>query len=95
MCEALIDPKQSAAWHPSAHARTKARARAFSVREVLETVAAPDLTYTSFIYGSGRYVYHRGELGVVVVPETGIVVTVLWRRSGHWTDDEFANRQTA
>lgn len=95
MCEAPIDPKPSAAWHLSAHARTKAQVRAVSVREVVETIAAPDVTYTSFTYGPGRYAYHRGELGVVVVPETGIVVTVLWRRSGYRTDDEFANRQTA
>lgn len=95
MSEAPIDPKPSAAWHLSAHARTKARARAVSAREVLEVIAAPDITYTAFTYGPGRYVYQRGEIGVVVVPKTRIVITVLWRHDGQWSDDEFANRHTA
>jgi hypothetical protein len=92
MRDAVIDLRATLGWRLSAHARTKARARSVSVREVLEVVAAPDVTYTAFSYGPGRYVYQRGELAVVVLPASRIVVTVLWRHDGHWTDDEFASR---
>ncbi len=95
MTDARIDLKATYGWRLCNHARSKAEARSVSAREVLEVIASPDVTYTAFSYGPGRYVYQRGELGVVVVPAIKIIVTVLWRHEGQWTDDEFANRHAA
>ncbi|WP_454728193.1 hypothetical protein [Cellulosimicrobium protaetiae] len=95
MTDTRIDLKATYGWRLCPHARSKAATRSVSAREVLEVVAAPDLTYTAFSDGPGRYVYQRGELGIVVVPAIKIIVTVLWRHEGQWTDDEFANRHAA
>lgn len=95
MTDTRIDLTATYGWRLCTHARTMAKARSVSAREVLEVVAAPEVTYTAFSYGPGRYVYQRGELGVVVIPAVMIVVTVLWRHDGRWTDDEFANRRAA
>lgn len=92
---ANVDLHSTLGWSLCDHARTKARLRAVSIRSVLEVIAAPEVTYSAFDYGPGRFVFQRGDLAIVVVPERLTVVTVLWRHDGQWTDEEFAQRTLA
>ena len=88
-----IDVRTTLGWRLCPHARTAARIRAVPIREVLEVVAAPEITYSAFDYSPGRYVYQRADLAVVAIPEQQLIITILWRRQGQWTDQEFAARK--
>ncbi|NMR19180.1 hypothetical protein [Cellulomonas fimi] len=92
---AVADIRSTVGWSLCPHARQKARIRGVSVRSILEVIAAPEVTYSAFDYGHGRFVYQRGDLAIVVIPERRTVVTVLWRRGEQWTDEEFAQRSIA
>ncbi len=59
------------------------------MREVLEAIADPAITHSAFNEGPGRYVYKRGDVAVVAVPETKTVVTVLWNNPAQWTSEDF------
>lgn len=87
-----VDLRRTFGWRLCAHARDAAGRRAVPLAQVLTVVADPDVTYSAFDYGSGRFVYQRDDLGVVVVPATRTVVTVRWRHE-QWTDEEFAARR--
>lgn len=91
---ATVDLRTTLGWRLSSHARTTTRDRAVPIADVLTVIADPEVTYTAYDYGPGRHVYQRGDLAVVVAPDTQEVITVLWRRQEQWTDAEFAARES-
>lgn len=90
---ANIDLRATYGWHLSKHARTNAAERGVSTRDVLETIAAPEITYTAYNYGPGREVYKRGELAVVGDPRNKTVITVLWNTDAEWTSEQFRDHR--
>lgn len=89
---APIDLRGTYGWRLCAHARRCAFERAVPVRTVLEVVADPQITRSANDYGEGRFIYTRGDISVVVVPATRVVITVLWHTCDVWTTEEFRAR---
>lgn len=89
---ALAPPRtlvtQSARWRLTAHLRNAAARRGVTIRQVLDVVEKPDITYTQEDYGPGRQMRQRGRLAVVVAQDTCTVITVLLRAPHRWTDEE-------
>lgn len=77
-------------WRITEHARGAAARRHVTIREILEVIAAPEVTYTASNYGDGRYVYQRGMIALAVHQATKAVLTVLWRTTEDWDDAGFA-----
>jgi len=84
-----IDLRGTYGWRMSRHARTNAAERGVAARDVLETIADPEIHHTAYNYGPGREMYKRGELAVVGIPDAKVIVTVLWNTETEWTSEEF------
>jgi len=75
------------------HAQRAMNDRSVTHAEVELAVTRPESTYR----GSGNRpdvkVFQRGNLGVVVKPETDgyLVITVLWRTTEDWTSEKMAS----
>ncbi len=82
-------------WRISGHARSKAAARGFEVREILLAAAEPEVAYEQSHYGTGRFMHQRGDAAVAVDVASRTVITVLWRHETHWTDAEAQHRDRA
>lgn len=85
-----VDLRCTLGWHITGHARNAAANRQVTIRDILEVIAAPEVTYTASHYGDGRYVYQRGIIALAVHQATRAVLTVLWRTSEDWDDHGFA-----
>jgi len=96
---ALAPPRtlvsQSDQWRLTAHLRNTAARRGVTIRQVLDVVEKPDITYTQEDYGPGRQMRQRGRLAVVVAQDTRTVITVLLRAPHRWTGDEARACSTA
>ncbi len=79
-------------WRLTSHARRAAAARQYSTREILLAIADPEVSYTSYDYGSNRMVHKRGDLAVVADHGSQVVITVLLNSYERWTDDDARGR---
>ncbi len=79
---------QSDQWRLTAHLRNTATRRGVTLRQVLDVVEKPDVTYMQEDYGPGRQIRQRGRLAVVVAQDTRTVITVLLRAPQRWTEEE-------
>jgi len=86
---ATVDLRTTYGWHLSAHVRRQAAERGVTARQILETIADPEIRYSAENYGPGRWVYKRGDITVVGVPSTKTIVTVLWNTVAEWTSRQF------
>ena len=66
-----------------------------TVREVFLAVADPDVSASQDNYGPGREVRIRGDVAVVVIPESELIVTVLLHRHEVWSDEAARRRSVA
>ena len=78
------------------HAQRTMAARKVTFDEIREVVTKPEVVYGRRPDRPGTEVRQRGELGIVVRPypatSTVLVITILWRHTDHWTDDEMRTR---
>lgn len=79
-------------WRLSRHARQMAAVRGFPVRDVLLAAADPQIAYSQYDYGPGRWMHQRGDVAVAVDLDSMTVVTVLWRNEDPWTDSQARSR---
>jgi hypothetical protein len=89
------DLRQTLGWRLTAHARSAARSRGFTIPEVLLTAVDPEVVYTAYDYGPDREVRQRGDVAVAVVWSSKIILTVLWRHGEEWTDSQVLNARSS
>jgi hypothetical protein len=89
----ITDLRQTLGWRLTAHARSAARSRGFTVQEILLTAVKPEVVYTAYNYGADREVRQRGDVAVVVDSSSEVIITVLWRHRDDWTDSEVLGRR--
>lgn len=82
-------------WRLAGHARARAHARGFDLRDVLLTAADPEVSYEQSNYGEGRWMHQRGDIGVAVHLPSKTVITVLLRSEAEWNDDDARGRHAA
>lgn len=71
-------------WIFTAHLRRRALERGISDAQIHAVLTDPDVTYCQNIYGPGRQVRQRDNLGVVVDTASRAVITVVFRDADHW-----------
>lgn len=70
-------------WRFSPHAVLRAQELGFSLRDLVECLAAPEVSYGTEDGRPGR-VFQRGDVSVVALPEIRYVITALLRRTEVW-----------
>ena len=80
-------------WRLSHHAQIRLIEMDLEPAAVYEVLSDPEVRYSQSRYGPDNELWQRGDLSVAVNARTGVVITVLWRRTEQWTRDEFRARR--
>ena len=78
------------------HAQKVMADRGVSADEVEVVVNHPEIVYRGNTDRPDCKVFQLGKLGVVAVPQkdgTTLVITVLWRHTTQWTDEEMRTKR--
>lgn len=84
--------QQDRFWRLSHHAQVRLIEMELEPAAVWEVLSKPEVTYEQHRYGPDNELWQKGDLAVAVNARTGVVITVLWRRSEEWTREQFRDR---